>query len=173
MTPANAANLKRQYGEFVVRPSSGTLDLGFRQDVEPPPEGRTATSPSSRSLLSRMIYGGLGWCAVALAFAGVFVPGLPVTVFVLIASWCFARSSPRFESYLLTNRWFGSRLRRFREFGGMPRTAKIAAIASMWTAIAISSAVLASVSMVGSLVTILLGGIGTLTIMLAVRTVGE
>ena len=131
------------------------------------------TSRPASSTLRRMIYGGLGWCAVALAFAGVFVPGLPVTVFVLIASWCFARSSPRFENYLRTNRWFGPRLRRFQDSGGMPRSAKIAALACMWIAIAISSTVLASVSTVASLITIALGGIGTLTIVFAVRTVTE
>jgi uncharacterized protein len=46
---------------------------------------------------ARMVYGGVGWCAVALAIAGVLVPGLPTTVFVLVASYCFLRSSPRFE----------------------------------------------------------------------------
>ncbi|MEK6321909.1 MAG: YbaN family protein [Acidobacteriota bacterium] len=131
------------------------------------------TSAHTSTTLSRVIYGGLGWCAVALAFAGVFVPGLPVTVFVLIASWFFARSSPRFESYLRTNRWFGPRLQRFQGSGGMPRSAKIAALVCMWTAIGISSTVLASVSIGGSLITIVLGGIGTLTIVLAVRTVAE
>lgn len=131
------------------------------------------TSAHASTTLSRVIYGGLGWCAVALEVAGVFVQGLPVTVFVLIASWFFARSSPRFESYLGTNRWFGPSLQRFQGSGGMPWTAKIAALACMWTAIAISSAVLASVSIVGSLITILLGGIGTLTIVMAVRTVAE
>src|SRR5215470_7418804 len=128
---------------------------------------------SNSNNFRRVVYGGLGWCAVALAFAGVFVPGLPVTVFVLIASWLFARSSPRFERYLLTNRWFGSRLQRFRDNGGMPRSAKFAALGSMWTAITISSVMLASVSIAGSLITILLGGVGTLTIVFGVCTVAE
>lgn len=128
-------------------------------------------SPSSN--FRRVVYGGLGWCAVALAFAGVFVPGLPVTVFVLIASWFFARSSPRFERYLLTNRWFGARLQRFRDSGGMPRSTKLAALGSMWTAITISSVMLASVSIIGSLITIFMGGVGTLTIVFGVRTVAE
>ena len=125
------------------------------------------------STAKRVIYVGIGWCAVALAFAGVFVPGLPVTIFVIIAAWFFARSSPRFENYLLTNRFFGSRLRRFRDSGGMTRSAKLAAIASMWTAIAISSVLLASVSIAASLITIALGIVGTLTIMLKVRTVSD
>lgn len=122
---------------------------------------------------SRSIYGGLGWCAVALGFAGVFLPGLPTTVFLIAASYCFARSSPRFEAWLYANRWFGPRLRRFRETGGMPKSAKAAALTSMWIAIAISSLALATISILASLFTIALGGIGTLAIIYAVRTVPE
>jgi hypothetical protein len=47
------------------------------------------------------------------------------------------------------------------------------ALASMWTAIALSSAVLASVSIVGSLITIVLGAIGTLMIVLNIRTLAD
>jgi uncharacterized membrane protein YbaN (DUF454 family) len=123
--------------------------------------------------LVRTIYLCLGWCAVGFAIAGVFVPGLPVTVFVLIAAWFFARSSRRFEKNQLSNRWFGPRLRSFRDSGGMPRPSKFAALASMWTAIVISAAMLASISLVGSLVTVALGVIGTLTIVFAVPTVTD
>lgn len=122
---------------------------------------------------SRSIYAGLGWCAVALGFAGVFLPGLPTTVFLIAASYCFARSSPRFEAWLYANRWFGPRLRRFRETGGMPKSAKVAALTSMWIAIAISSLALATISILASLFTIALGGIGTLAIIYGVRTVPE
>jgi uncharacterized membrane protein YbaN (DUF454 family) len=110
---------------------------------------------------------------VGTAFLGIFIPGLPVTVFVLIASWFFARSSPRFENYLKTVRWFGSRLEQFQKSGGMPWSAKIAALACMWTGVAVSSMLLASVSIVGSLITIVLGGVGTLIIVWAVHTVPE
>lgn len=123
--------------------------------------------------MSKVVYGGLGWCAVALAFAGVFVPGLPVTVFVLIASFCFSRSSPRFEAWLMEHRWFGPPLRRFRDSGGMPRSAKRAALISMWTAIGISSLLLARMGMKGPLITMAAGVLGTLTIVYAVRTTPE
>ncbi len=36
-----------------------------------------------------------GWCAVGLGTAGMFVPGLPTTVFILIGFYCFSKSSPR------------------------------------------------------------------------------
>lgn len=122
---------------------------------------------------ARLLYGGAGWCAVGLAFAGVFVPGLPVTIFVITASYCFARSSPRFENWLLENRWFGPRLKRFRETGGMPRSAKKAALLSMWTAVTISSMLLSRVKPVAAAVTIALGLVGTLAILFGVRTTPE
>jgi hypothetical protein len=127
--------------------------------------------PNDPMTLKKAIYGGLAWCAVALGFAGVFIPGLPTTVFVIAASWLFARSSPRFDEWLRRNRWFGPSLRRFRESGGMARSTKIAALTSMWAAIAMSSVPLASLHLAGSLITLALGGVGTLAILFAVRTV--
>ena len=54
--------------------------------------------PVAAGAATSTIFGGLGWCAVALAIAGVMLPGLPTTVFVLAASYCFSRGSPRFEA---------------------------------------------------------------------------
>ena len=89
-----------------------------------------------------MLYGALGWCAVALALAGVILPGLPTTIFILIASYCFSRSSARFERWLRENRWLGPRLQRIAGAGGMPPSAKRAALTAMWVAVLLSSSVL-------------------------------
>jgi hypothetical protein len=121
--------------------------------------------------MKRVVFAALGWCAVGLAFAGVFVPGLPTTVFVIAASWLFARSSPKFDGWLRANRWFGPALRRFQETGGMTRPMKAAALTSMWVVIALSSLPLAAVHAAGALVTVGLGGAGTVAIVYGVRTV--
>jgi uncharacterized protein len=119
----------------------------------------------------RMIYAGLGWISVALGLAGVFLPGLPTTEFVILASFLFARSSPRFDAWLRTNRFLGPRLQRYRDYGGgMPRSAKIAALTSMWISIALSSIALVRISVAGSLLTVALGVAGTVTILFVVRT---
>ena len=125
------------------------------------------------SKLGRAFYLGLGWCCVGLGFAGVFIPGLPTTVFILIASYLFARSSPRFHQWLLDHRWFGPPLRRFRASGGMPRSAKNAALTAMWIAVSLSSLALLRVHLAASLGTVALGLVGTLTIVFGVRTVPE
>ena len=121
--------------------------------------------------VKRTFYGVSGIASVALAFVGAVVPGMPTTVFVLIAAFCFARSSPRMESWLLTHPVFGAPLRRFRDTGGMTRAAKMAALGSMWTAIAISSALLVAVNWKLVLVVVGLGLAGSAAILLGVRTV--
>jgi uncharacterized membrane protein YbaN (DUF454 family) len=120
-----------------------------------------------------MIYGGLGWLAVALAIAGLVLPGMPTTVFVLAASYCFSRSSPRFERWLRRSRWLGPSLARFGSARGMPPSAKRGALAAMWIAVLCSSALLAPGHRVGALVTLGLGVVGTAAIVLGVRTAPE
>jgi uncharacterized membrane protein YbaN (DUF454 family) len=123
--------------------------------------------------LARALWGGLGWLSVGLALAGMFLPGLPTTVFVLAASWCFARSSPRFQRWLWGHAWLGRPLRKFAGAGGMPRSGKRLAIASMWTAVAISALLLAGSYPAGALVALSLAVVGTLAILFAVPTVPE
>ncbi len=123
---------------------------------------------------TRMIYGGLGWCAVALAVAGVMLPGLPTTVFVLAASYCFSRSSPRFERWLRDNRWLGPPLQRLAGAGGMSPSAKRVALTAMWTAVLVSSTVLVGMQhWAVALGTIGLGAVGTLAILFGVRTASD
>ncbi len=118
----------------------------------------------------RILYTGLGGLAAALAFVGVLVPGLPSTEFILAAAYCFARSSPRMESWLLRHRWFGPTLRRFRETGGITRSGKLAALGSMWSAVLVSSAILAAANRKAALASILMACVGTLTLLFAIRT---
>ncbi|MGJ5817148.1 YbaN family protein [Paludibaculum fermentans] len=121
----------------------------------------------------RILYTALGCLALTLAFVGVVVPGLPSTEFVLAAAYCFARSSPRMESWLLQHRWFGPTLRRFRDTGGITRSGKMAALASMWSAVLVSSAILAAAHRTAALAAILMACIGSLTLVFAVRTVPD
>jgi uncharacterized protein len=127
----------------------------------------------STSGMGRMIYGGLGWIAVGLAIAGMMLPGMPTTIFVLSAAYCFARSSPRFDHWLRQNRWFGPSLERFRRTGGMPASAKRAALTAMWTAVLVSSVMLVGLQPLAAIGTVALGVVGTLSILFGVRTVPE
>jgi uncharacterized membrane protein YbaN (DUF454 family) len=85
-----------------------------------------------------------GWLAVALGSIGVVVPGLPTTGFFVLAAACFARSSPRFERWVLDLPGVGPMVRDHRAGLGMPRRAKVLAIGMMLTACTLSSLVLGS-----------------------------
>jgi uncharacterized protein len=72
-----------------------------------------------------------GWVAVGVGSVGVVVPGLPTTVFFIIAAACFARSSPRFERWVLDLPHVGRAVRDYRAGLGMSRRAKAFAITMM------------------------------------------
>ncbi len=91
--------------------------------------------------MNRMIKGlwiAGGSLSVALGVIGIFFPVLPTTPFLLLAAFCYARSSRRFYDWLLNNRWFGAYIRNYREGRGIPLTEKILAISSLWLTIGFS-----------------------------------
>ncbi|HEY5776922.1 MAG TPA: YbaN family protein [Xanthomonadales bacterium] len=73
----------------------------------------------------------LGWLFFGAGFVGVFVPVLPTTPLMLLALWCFARSSGRFHDWLYTHRIFGPPLQQYREHRVIPVVAKCAALLFM------------------------------------------
>jgi uncharacterized membrane protein YbaN (DUF454 family) len=90
-------------------------------------DARSATTVV-RSRPVRLMWFGVGWVAVGLGSLGVIVPGLPTTVFFIVAASCFARSSPRFERWVLDLPRVGPMVRNHRDGLGMPRRAKAWAI---------------------------------------------
>ena len=80
----------------------------------------------------------LGFVCAALGFVGIVVPGLPTTVFMIMAASCFAKSSPRFERWILNLPVVGAMVRDHRSGLGMPRKAKTIAISMMAFATALS-----------------------------------
>ena len=51
---------------------------------------------------------------MAIGSVGVVVPGLPTTVFFIVAAACFSRSSSRFEQWVLTRPYVGPMVRDYR-----------------------------------------------------------
>lgn len=90
---------------------------------------------------ARYAWMGAGFVAVGLGGIGVVVPGLPTTVFFIIAASCFARSSPRFERWVLGLPRIGPMVADHRAGLGMPRRAKVIAVSMIVVAVAISAGV--------------------------------
>lgn len=112
-----------------------------------------------------------GWTAVALGTLGLFVPGLPATVFMLTAFYCLTRSSPGFARWLRDHPRLGAPLRRYHDDGGLSASGKQAALLAMWVSVLTSSAVLLPVRPLASAITLGLGGVGTIAIRSWVPTV--
>jgi len=69
-----------------------------------------------------------GWLSLGLGGIGALLPILPTVPFVLLATWCFARSSPRLEAWLVGHPLFGYHIRNWRQSGAISRTGKRAAL---------------------------------------------
>jgi uncharacterized membrane protein YbaN (DUF454 family) len=86
----------------------------------------------------RLAFAGAGLVCVGLGWVGVFVPGLPTTIFLIIASYCFARSCPWLEDRLLRVPVFAPYMRAIDAGGGLSPQAARRAWASLWTSLTIS-----------------------------------
>jgi|GEM_PF-423986 len=73
----------------------------------------------------------LGTLCTGLGIAGIILPGLPGTVFLLIALWAFSKSSTRLTLWLFTHPRFGRTVRAWHRDKAIPRPAKVAALSSM------------------------------------------
>lgn len=76
------------------------------------------------SPLVRVLYISAGFAALLMGILGAVLPVLPTTPFVLLAAYCFARSSARFHSKLLANRIAGPIIREWCQYRSIPRRAK-------------------------------------------------
>ncbi|MCL5072483.1 MAG: YbaN family protein [Actinobacteria bacterium] len=76
---------------------------------------------------------------VGVGIAGIFIPILPTTPFLLISAALYARSSARFYNWLINNRIFGSYIKNYREGKGISLKLKIISIALLWITIGCSA----------------------------------
>lgn len=94
--------------------------------------GECHCTPSGSRLVDlRLALRVLGLGAAGLALAGVVVPVLPTTPFVLVSAWAFARSSPRLEAWLRRHPRLGPALSAWEQRRAIPRPAKALAAVSL------------------------------------------
>lgn len=89
--------------------------------------------------LGRGVYFAVGSVSVVMGVIGIFLPLWPTTCFLLLAGWCFARSSPRAERWLHENRMFGRYLRDYRTHGVISPRVRTTSVITMWAFLALSA----------------------------------
>jgi len=102
------------------------------------PPLRKSTFDSAKSFFVKSFLLLLGLIFVGLGFIGIIIPGMPTTVFMILAAACFAKSSPKFEQWILDLPGIGRLVQDHRDGLGMPQKSKAIAITMMVLAVTLS-----------------------------------
>lgn len=90
--------------------------------------------------MTRGLWGIAGGLALALGLVGVVLPLLPTVPFLLLAAFCFARSSNRLHDWLVTHPKLGAPIRDWDRSGSISPAAKRLATVSIAAAFGVSLA---------------------------------
>lgn len=89
--------------------------------------------------MKRIVFLALAWICTVTAIIGIFVPVLPTTPLLLLATFLFARSSPRCHAWIQTTRVYKRYVVPFKERGGLPLGQKLRIIAISFIVLGISA----------------------------------
>ena len=102
----------------------------------------------------------LGLVSTACGVAGVVLPLVPTTPFLLLAAYAFARSSPHLHNWIMTHPRLGPPIAHWNRHGAISRRAKMAAMAVM-TATFMTSVLLGVSDIILIAQATVLGGVAT------------
>lgn len=91
---------------------------------------------------ARWVYFLGGVICVTLGIIGAFLPLLPTTIFIILAAWCFSKSSEKMENWLLTHPKFGPTLRDWYQYGAIPTRIKKIALTMITLSFLLSASIL-------------------------------
>jgi hypothetical protein len=80
-----------------------------------------------------------GILCVVLGVAGIFLPLLPTTPFLLLAAACFFRSSEPLYAWLINHKFFGKRIQYYRVYKAISLRSKLLSLALLWLTIGYSA----------------------------------
>jgi uncharacterized membrane protein YbaN (DUF454 family) len=93
----------------------------------------------SISAITKYFYLITGFILVGIGIIGIFLPLLPTTIFLILASVCFLKSSPKANEWLRNHKILGVYIDNYQNQTGLTRNAKIANIITLWTSISLSA----------------------------------
>jgi uncharacterized protein len=87
--------------------------------------------------MKKFLWKVLGFCSLGMAYLGVVLPGLPYSIFIVGAAYCFAKGSPKMEAWLYNHRLFGPFLTNWNHKRVFPQKMKYFMIIMMTTSLII------------------------------------
>ncbi len=87
-------------------------------------------------MIKKYLYMALGFLCLGMAYVGVVVPGIPFSIFLVIAAWAFAKSSKRMHDWLYNHKYFGPFLTNWVEKRVFPTKGKYAMVIVMSSSLA-------------------------------------
>ena len=118
-------------------------------------------------MFTKVILNIFGTVFLIFGIVGLFLPLLPTTPFLLLASACYVRGSKRLHNWLMTNKYLGPYITNIKEKRGMPLKAKVVTITVLWASLLFSIHRLDSLLLDSTLIIV---GIGVTTLILKLRT---
>ena len=88
--------------------------------------------------IKKIIYIFIGSVSLVLGVIGAFFPVLPTTPFLLLAAFCYMRSSRRMYQWLIHNKMFGAYVYSYVTYRAIPKKTKIRAITILWATLILS-----------------------------------
>jgi len=79
------------------------------------------------------------WICFALGCIGVFIPVLPTTPLLLLATFLFAKFSPRLNEWICGTKVYKTYVVAFKQAGGIPLGTKVRILAVSFTVMGISA----------------------------------
>ncbi|MFV0466611.1 MAG: YbaN family protein [Lachnospiraceae bacterium] len=112
----------------------------------------------------------IGSISVFLGFIGIFLPVLPTTPFLLLAAYCFLRSSKKLYDWLINHKVLGVFIHSYLTYKAIPKKTKIGALIFLWGTLILSMLLMDSLHL---RIFLILVGIGVSIHLLRLRTMSK
>ncbi len=89
--------------------------------------------------VNRYFYLISGFLLVAIGVIGIFLPVLPTTIFLILASACFVKSSPKANEWLRNHKILGIYIKNYQDKTGLTVKSKIFNVTFLWIMILLSA----------------------------------
>lgn len=106
----------------------------------------------------------VGGVSLTLGVLGAFLPLLPSTCFILLATWAFSKSSPRFHDWLYYRSPFSTSIQSWKQYRVVPKKVKMMATLSLLTSFVLTSMFVSNAVILVSL------GLGMVTLLVYLLT---